>query len=502
MCPVPGPSAALAVLAASGLPVDRFVFGGFLPRRSAAAAAGRARADGARVRGRALRGGAACRRDAGRHRGGVPGVAGLPRTRGHEDVRGVPSRRGGGARRRSSASEKLLGECTLVIAPPADARSRAPAGVATDGHDIDELLRSLLAQGVPASTVAQALRVDARHRSQPGVRAGARARSRAPAADDDHPGDRQGPHGRARRRRRSPSCAAGYATTSVDVGTGDGRFAYHLASADPGSSRDRARRARRADGRARGDRGAQAARRAAGRTCCSCTPRSRRCRPSSSTSPTRCTCSCRGVRCSRASCSRAPTCSAGSPRCAGPARGSVVTLNGEIWLDSTPARYEQLPVPTPEYVAEVIAPGFARVGHRARRRRATRPWRRRSSCRRRGRASSVTVATIRASFSSTASRRELRADRCRDRGVVEMQQARAIPPPGARRERDRAAVQLGDLLDDREPETRSGHAACGRRPVEAIEHVRQVVGGDARRRGRGSRRRRRAPRLRPRCRAG
>lgn len=40
----------------------------------------------------------------------------------------------------------------------------------------------------------------------------------------------------------------------------------------------------------------------------------------------------------------------------------MVTLNGEIWLDSTPARYEQLPVPTPEYVAEVVAPGFARVG--------------------------------------------------------------------------------------------------------------------------------------------
>ena len=30
----------------------------------------------------------------------------------------------------------------------------------------------------------------------------------------------------------------------------------------------------------------------------------------------------------------------------------TVTLNGEIWVDSTPARYEDLPVPTPEYVAE------------------------------------------------------------------------------------------------------------------------------------------------------
>ncbi|HUI48879.1 MAG TPA: class I SAM-dependent methyltransferase [Acidimicrobiia bacterium] len=39
-----------------------------------------------------------------------------------------------------------------------------------------------------------------------------------------------------------------------------------------------------------------------------------------------------------------------------------VTLNGEIWFDSTPARYEDLPVPTPDYVADTIAPGFARAG--------------------------------------------------------------------------------------------------------------------------------------------
>ena len=39
-----------------------------------------------------------------------------------------------------------------------------------------------------------------------------------------------------------------------------------------------------------------------------------------------------------------------------------VTLNGEIWLDSTPARYEDLPVPTPEYVAEAIEPEFRRRG--------------------------------------------------------------------------------------------------------------------------------------------
>ncbi len=39
-----------------------------------------------------------------------------------------------------------------------------------------------------------------------------------------------------------------------------------------------------------------------------------------------------------------------------------VVLNGEIWLDSTPARYEDLPVPTPEYVAEAIQPEFRRAG--------------------------------------------------------------------------------------------------------------------------------------------
>ena len=45
-------------------------------------------------------------------------------------------------------------------------------------------------------------------------------------------------------------------------------------------------------------------------------------------------------------------------------RALTVTLNGEIWLDSTPARYEHLPVPTPEYVADVVAAGLARVGIR------------------------------------------------------------------------------------------------------------------------------------------
>jgi 16S rRNA (adenine(1408)-N(1))-methyltransferase len=40
----------------------------------------------------------------------------------------------------------------------------------------------------------------------------------------------------------------------------------------------------------------------------------------------------------------------------------AVTLNGEIWLESTPARYADLPVPTPGHVADVVAPGFGEVG--------------------------------------------------------------------------------------------------------------------------------------------
>jgi hypothetical protein len=39
-----------------------------------------------------------------------------------------------------------------------------------------------------------------------------------------------------------------------------------------------------------------------------------------------------------------------------------VTLNGEIWHDSTPARFADLPLPTPGYVTDVVAPGFARAG--------------------------------------------------------------------------------------------------------------------------------------------
>jgi 16S rRNA (adenine(1408)-N(1))-methyltransferase len=154
---------------------------------------------------------------------------------------------------------------------------------------------------------------------------------------------------------------ARFATTTVDVGTGDGRFAYHLASADP----------RRlvigidALEEPMGEIAAKAARKPA-----------RGGRPN--------------VLLVRAGVESLPAELAGvadevsvqlpwgsllegivlarddvlgglAALCRRGARLSV-TLNGEIWLDSTPARYESLPVPTPEYVADVVANGLARVG--------------------------------------------------------------------------------------------------------------------------------------------
>ena len=47
---------------------------------------------------------------------------------------------------------------TVTYSLASDASGGAPAAIATEGQ-LDDLLRSLLEQGVPASTVAQALRV-------------------------------------------------------------------------------------------------------------------------------------------------------------------------------------------------------------------------------------------------------------------------------------------------------------------------------------------------------
>jgi 16S rRNA (cytidine1402-2'-O)-methyltransferase len=155
VCPVPGPSAVLAVLAACGLPVDRFVFAGFLPRRSAQ----RRRAVQELT---ALGCAVVCYESAARLAATLADVAavrpswqvcvGRELTKVFEEFR----RGSAGELADAFAAEKPLGECTFVLAPPSDGDGGEPAAVTDD--DVDALLRSLLAQGVPASTVAQALR--------------------------------------------------------------------------------------------------------------------------------------------------------------------------------------------------------------------------------------------------------------------------------------------------------------------------------------------------------
>jgi 16S rRNA (cytidine1402-2'-O)-methyltransferase len=157
VCPVPGPSAVLAVLAASGLPVDRFVFGGFLPRRSSA------RQQALREL-TALGCAVVCYESATRLAETLADIAAV-----HADWRVCIGRevtkifeefRSGSAYdlAHELATEQPRGECTIVIAPPADNDGDLDADGSATTHDVDALLRSLLDQGVPASTVAQALK--------------------------------------------------------------------------------------------------------------------------------------------------------------------------------------------------------------------------------------------------------------------------------------------------------------------------------------------------------
>ncbi|HTK15141.1 MAG TPA: 16S rRNA (cytidine(1402)-2'-O)-methyltransferase [Acidimicrobiia bacterium] len=162
VCPVPGPSALLAVLTASGLPVDRFVFGGFLPRRSSA------RQQALREL-TALGSAVVVYESASRLAATLADMAAVrPDWRvciGREVTKTFEEFRRGSATElaRELASESPLGECTIVIAPPSGGDGERDRDADVTTSDVDGLLRSLLEQGVPASTVAQALK------SMPGI---------------------------------------------------------------------------------------------------------------------------------------------------------------------------------------------------------------------------------------------------------------------------------------------------------------------------------------------
>jgi 16S rRNA (adenine(1408)-N(1))-methyltransferase len=156
---------------------------------------------------------------------------------------------------------------------------------------------------------------------------------------------------------------AGYAKTAVDVGTGDGRFAYHLASVDP----EQLVIGIDALDEPMGEIAARAARKPAkgGR------PNLLLVRAALEALPAEL----HGVAdevsvqlpwgslLEGIVLARDDVLGGLAALCRSSARVTI-TLNGEIWLDSTPARYEHLPVPTPEYVADVVAAGMERVGIR------------------------------------------------------------------------------------------------------------------------------------------
>ena len=157
VCPVPGPSAVLAALTASGLPVDRFVFGGFLPRRSSA------RQQALREL-TALHCALVCYESATRLAETLADIAAVRADWrvcvGREVTKIFEEFRRGSATKLAGelAGEHTRGECTIVIAPPAENDGEPEADADATAHDVDALLRSLLDQGVPASTVAQALK--------------------------------------------------------------------------------------------------------------------------------------------------------------------------------------------------------------------------------------------------------------------------------------------------------------------------------------------------------
>jgi 16S rRNA (adenine(1408)-N(1))-methyltransferase len=156
---------------------------------------------------------------------------------------------------------------------------------------------------------------------------------------------------------------AGYATTSVDLGTGDGRFAYHLATTDPASfvvGMD-------ALAENMGERAATAARKPAkgGRpnllfvhAAIEALPRELERVADNVYVQLPWGALLEGIVLAR------DDVLGGIASLCRPGGRVTVTLNGEIWIDSTPARYAELPLPTPEYVREVVAPGFARFGIR------------------------------------------------------------------------------------------------------------------------------------------
>jgi 16S rRNA (cytidine1402-2'-O)-methyltransferase len=147
--PIPGPSAALAALIASGLPTDRFLFQGFLPPRSSARR--RVLAELASVRATLLLFEAPHRlaetlADAAAVLGDRPAVVARELTKLHEELR--PGTLAGLAAA-YTAGGPPKGEIVIVVAPP-----EAAAMVENDAT-VDALLEAALRTGKPRAAAAE-----------------------------------------------------------------------------------------------------------------------------------------------------------------------------------------------------------------------------------------------------------------------------------------------------------------------------------------------------------
>ncbi|HET8733535.1 MAG TPA: ribosomal RNA small subunit methyltransferase I, partial [Anaeromyxobacteraceae bacterium] len=154
--PIPGPSAALTALSASGLPADRFLFAGFLPRK------GGARAEALRMLAsvpatlvlfEAGNRAAATLADLEAALGDRMAALARELTKLHEEIG-----RGRLSELRARFAGALRGEVTLVVAPPDRTEGAAEdAEAAAPAEDAESEIRRRLEGGEAPTAVARAL---------------------------------------------------------------------------------------------------------------------------------------------------------------------------------------------------------------------------------------------------------------------------------------------------------------------------------------------------------
>jgi len=155
--PVPGPSAALAALAASGLPSDRFLVAGFLPRKGSGRAQALRELAGVRATLVLFEAGnrvADTLSDLAEALGDRPAAVARELTKLHEEIR-----RGSLRELAELTKSDVRGEVTLVVAG-----GEAPAPAEAAAEPLEEALRRRLAAGESPTEIA---RSEARGRGLP-----------------------------------------------------------------------------------------------------------------------------------------------------------------------------------------------------------------------------------------------------------------------------------------------------------------------------------------------